>query len=185
MPSLTNATYNSKKHIEKYLKLVQNTIGVLVQTLNYNDVRRLIDIDGVNVSRKGNDVLGEIIVDKMGTLCDSDLLDSKRSLASLFDTGNLPKSLNPKVYICYDLRDNSKFIGVMVACKFVQDEDLGTLKFNDAYCSANGLPANLASYVFIDVFCSSRAPSGTLLIVNAFLDAAKRRPAAGLCAVAI
>ena len=71
-------------------------------------------------------MLIEIIVDKVPTICDSDLIDSTRSLASLFETGKPQKILCPKVCMCFDLRDNSKFIGVMVAYKFIEDADLGT-----------------------------------------------------------
>ena len=40
--------------------------------------------------------------------------------------------------------------------------------------------------MFVDAFCSIRAPSGTLMIIHAFIQAAKKRPPpGGLCAVAI
>ena len=185
MLELSHPSYNTFRQIAAYLKLAAAGNGILIQTLSYNDTRRLINIDGAEVTRRGDDHLGELLTGKLDGLCDSTLIDPKVSLASLFESGALQRSLKAKVFLAHDLWDEGVFVGVLVSCKWLVDEDLGTNKFTPEHCAKAGLP-DFSAFVLVDIFCSVRQPAATLLLLSTFVSASRMKPAAaGLCAVAI
>ena len=54
---------NNHKHMSTYVKIVSIQTGIMCLQLNWNDVRRLVDIDGDDLQANTDDPLGTIIVD--------------------------------------------------------------------------------------------------------------------------
>ena len=180
-----DSSFNTFKQISAYFKIAAGANGLLIQRLNYNDVRRLISIDGTDVTQKGEDTIAKLLNSDLEELCNSELIDPKVSLASLFETGQLQRSLRSKIYMAYDIHDEANFVGVLVSCNWLVDDDLGTARFTNEFCLKAGIP-DLTHYTFIDIFCSSRAPAATLMVIACSINGSRMRPPIhGLCAIAI
>lgn len=185
---LTHEGLNTPNNIRLYLSLAEISLGIATQTLNYNDVRRIITpSNGESATVKGDSELGRVLVEDAKALCtQSDIIDYLSGLATLFEKGSLQRWLAPKVLLVWDLRDSSKLVGIANCCYFTVEDALGTEALTTTYCAKHGLPT-LTDFFFLDVFCSVRSPAGTLLVLNALLIASRQRSRKppGLCAVAI
>ena len=181
MVSVENPDLNSHKHLAVYAKAICIQTSLLVQTLNYNDIKRMVDISDEEVEA-GDSPLAELIVEGLEQL-ETNNVRPIGSIASLFDRGDLQRSLKPRLYIGFHLRDGVSMVGALVTCLFTKDETLGTNMFTNQWCTTNKVPRLDARWSFIDIVASSMTPCGALLVLHAILAAARGR-LVGVCAVA-
>ena len=180
-----NSDLDQPKHVAAYCKLVGIQSGLLVQTLSYNDVKRMVVIDDEHVEA-GDDPLASLLVDGLEALESDDAsIQPIGSIAALFDAGSVQRSLKPRLFAAFSLRDGVTMVGAVVACVYSRDEALGTNLFSHSYCSNHSLPRFDARWGFIDVISAQPAgkPAGSLLTLHAIL-AAHRAKLTGVCAVA-
>ena len=184
MVSADNADLSNPKHLQTYAKLIGIQTGLLVQALNYNDVKRMVDIDDEDVE-PGDDPLAEILIDGLQEMETDDDAEIRPigSVAALFDKGDLQKSLRPRLLAAYSLRDGVSMVGAVVTCLFARDETLGTSILTQSWCASHSLPRFDARWSLIDVIASQQQPAGALLTLHAILAASRARMA-GVCAVA-
>lgn len=181
-----NDDLNSHRHVAVYAKAVGIQSSVIVQQLRYNDVKRLVTIDDEDVEAASDDPLGELLVDGLDALESDDGVTEIKpigSIAALFDRGDLQRSLKPRLFAAFSLRDGVSMEGALVACLYARDEALGTSLFTHSWCTSKGVPRLDGHWTFIDVIASSMPPCGALLTVHAILVAARARMS-GICAVA-
>ena len=185
---LTHEGLNTPQNYRLYLSLAEIGLGIAVQTLSYNDVRRVLTPEGESAHVNGDSELGRVLVEDAKKLCEgSDIIDCVSGLATLFATGSVQRSLAPKILLCWDLRDSARLVGIANVCYFASEEALGTETITRVYCDKHSLPNFEANWFFLDVFCSIRSPAGSLLVVNAMLIASRQRAkkCPGLVGVAI
>jgi hypothetical protein len=185
MVSADNADLSHPKHLTTYIKLVGIQTGLLVQALNYHDVKRMVDIDDETVEA-GEDPLSEMLIEALEEMETDDDAEIKPigSIAALFDRGDVPRELKPRLYACFSLRDGVSMIGALVTCLFTRDETLGTSILSQSWCASHNLPRFDGRWSFIDVIVSQQRPAGALLVMHAILAASRARKA-GVCAVAV
>jgi len=188
MVSADDEGLNAARHIATYAKLIGLQTGLLVQSLSYADVARMVSIDSETEEvEAGDDPLSTLLVEGMEALaCEDDRCEIRpiASIAALFDRGPLQKSLKSKLYMAMSLRDTPiRLAAALVTSLFLRDETLGTQLFTQSYCVTHGLPRFDKSWTFIDIVASRASPAGGLLVVHAVL-AATRAKQKGICAVA-
>ena len=179
-------TLNAAKHIAVYAKVVGIQTSLLVQSLSYHDVKRMISIDDDEVVHAGDDPLSSLLVDGITQLSCSDEyceIHPIASISALFDTGDLQRSLKPRLFMAISLRDNVQLVGCVTTCLFLKDSSLGTDLFSHSYCSKNSLP-RFSNWLFVDIVASRAKPSGGLLLVHAILQCCRLK-LHGCCAVAV
>ena len=136
---LDNQSYDKPASLHTFLKLTCASKSIVLSSLGYYDVRRLIDIDDEEVVAKedADDELGEEIVEACEELEAEERVGNSivtveplQSIAALFEVGEA-KTLKPKLHLAYHTRsDTSLYIcGVLVACSFTADDTLSTSKF--------------------------------------------------------
>ena len=185
-----NQGLNGTKHIQTYVKVIGIQTGIMVQQLNYHDVKRMVEIpssDEDEVEALDDDPLAEILVDALDDLAsETERCEIKPlgAIGALFDTGDLQRSLKPKLLMAVSLRGGVSVDGCLVQCLFTRDDALSTTLFTQSYCAQHGLPRFDARWGFIDVVASRKAPCGALLVLTAVLNAARAR-LQGVCAVAV
>ena len=199
MPDLDNASYDTPKSLNVFLRVAAAGKGVvLAPALSYHDVRRLVEIDDEEVYPKeeADDELGEALVDACRDLETEERVGSTvvsveplQSIAALFDLGE-PKALKPRCLLARHARtpDGSLSIcGVLVCCSFEACEALSSARFTAAYCRQHALPRLGASTLLIDVVSASGNPQGvgTLLVLACYLLACRSRAYERVATVAI
>ena len=180
--------FHKVRLITLYAHIVEVASGLFPQLLTYADMRRLLEINGESIAAKGDDFLGPVLAERLMPLCytGDDSLDPNSSLAALAEAGALPKSYQARILLVWDLRNNAALAGCCIMCLFKVDRTLGTTRFTPKYCSDKGLPS-LDSFLFVDVICSKKSPSGLVSILKAFKIASRTRATVltGVAAIAI
>ena len=190
MVSASDHALDTTKHISVYAKLVSLNTSLFVQNLSYYDVKRMITVESGSEEDEviaSDEPLAQMLVSSItGLSCEDDHCTIKPigSLASLFQKGELPRSLKPRLYMAIKLRDGVEIVGCVTTCLFLRDESLGTNIFSNAFCSKNGLPRFDAKWLFIDIVASKAKPSGGLLIVHSILQACRQKMT-GVNAIAV
>ena len=189
MPRPSNPSFDTVKNISTYLRIVLTQAGLLLQTLDYYAVKRMVEIDSddVSVDEECEDGLAELFVDgleALATTTGNTEVAPMGSISALFDSGPLQKSLKPKCYMAMDLRDNAKIVACLVSCKYLKDETLGTQLFTTAFLQRHKVPRLTEQWLFVDVVSSKKAPAGSALLVSSILGAARQKMV-GVCLVAV
>ena len=193
MPDLAHEGYNTTKNITHYIRMASISLGILVQSLSFLDVRRLIQIDEsgeedeASVKDGQHDYLAKVLIDQVPEICDSSLIKYTSGLATLFKSDRAHRELLPRVFLAWDLRDSSKLVGACNTLRFVCDEAIGTSILTDAYLSKNSLPRFDTQWTLLDIICSRRSPAATLLAMSVYAAVSKgrTRKAVGLLAISI
>lgn len=194
---LDNESFDTPKSLHTFLKLTCASKSVVISPLGYYDVRRLVEIDGeeVTANESGDDDLSDELIEACDELQTEERMGSSivsveplQSIATLFDTGDA-KLLKPRCFLAQLTRRDAplSICGVLVACSFDADEALSTSRFTSAYCSQHGIPRLDASTMLIDVVCASGDPQGVggLLVLACYLAACRSRSYQRVCTVAI
>lgn len=189
MPQPSNANFDTHKNVATYLKIASIQTGLLLQSLNYYSVKRMVEIidDEVDVDSDCEDGLAELFVEalsRLSTTVGKTDVTPLLSISALFETGALQRSLKPQCCMAMDLRDNAKIVGCLISCRYIQDETLGTQLFTPAFCQRHRCPRFNREWCFVDVVSSKKKPSGSLLLANS-LVIALRQKLAGLVLVAV
>jgi hypothetical protein len=189
MPRTGSSGFDTPKNIANYLRIVLTQAGLLVQTLAYNDVRRLVQIDSddVSVNSDCEDGLAQVFVEGLERLQQStrstDVMPLA-SIAALFENGELQRSLKPKCTMVMDLRSQAEVVACMIFCRYIRDETLGTHVFTAAFLQRYDAPGFSDQWLFVDVVSSRKKPGGAVLLVTAILASAKQKMV-GVCLVAV
>ena len=194
MPSLSDRRLDQTKFFNLYARLACAQHGTLVTTYSYNDVKRMIRVDGDDIEADGDDPLSEIIVQGVKDLPHQETdrqtnkttdIDPPASMAALFQDHPIARSLKPKLWVALDLQQEDLSVcGMLTACTFEVDRALSTQRLTPAYCSQHGLPRLGAQWMLVDVVAASKPKTGALLLLHAIL-AALRSGKAGVCSVAV
>ena len=190
MPSVDDASLNHNRHIATWLKLVSIQEGLLLQKLDYHSVRRMVEIDDEEVvaNESCDDGLAEILVegfDSLRVTVGDQEVHPLGSIAALFETGDLQRSIKPKAWMAIDLRaEEPEVVSVCTTCNFIQDETLGTNLFTPRWLRERGLPRLGPQWCFVDVVASRKRPAGPLLVLSAYLAACRGRMD-GVCAICV
>lgn len=175
-----------------YSKLAQIQLGTLCNAYDYHSIKRLIEVEGDDVSAHTDDPLAERIVagikalpSKVRVGSETMIIDPPASLAALFQVHPLARSLKPKLFVGFDLQDaNATVCGMLSACTFERDEALSTGRLTQAYCTTHQLPRLDANWMFVDVVASSKPGTGALLLLGAIVAAARAKKT-GVCSIAV
>ena len=181
--------FNRMKLISMYTHACSINAGLLPLLLDYNALRRLLEIHDEEIGPKGEDVLSPIVASQLRNICKDkgQLLDINMSLAALAEAGAVPKSYQGRCLLTFDMRDKCSVAGVAIACRFMIDETIGTSRFDEEYILNHDLPTDLTQYLLIDVICSRKPPSALLSILYLFRKASQTRSnrLMGLAAICI
>lgn len=170
--------FNHPKLISLYASLCGTQSGLYPLLLDYNALRRLLNINDEEISARGEDVLAPIVTTRLREICKEpgDLLDPNMSLAALAEAGPVPRSYQGRCLLIFNLRDRCSLAGCCICCKFMIDETIGTSRFgSDEYLLKNSLPTDLTSYLLVDVICSKTPPSALLSILYFFRKISQTR----------
>jgi hypothetical protein len=185
--------FQRSQNLTKYVSLVSIALGLHVQSLSFNDVRRLISIeendeeDVAKIKEGETDYLAQVLIDQIPTFCDGELIRYTSGLATLFKGDKEHRELLPRVYLCWDLRDSCQLVGACNTLRFVSDSAIGTELLTHVYLAKHSLPQFDHNWTLIDIVCSRRSPTMTLLVMNIFgnVSRGRARNCVGLLAVAI
>ena len=181
--------FNRMKLISMYTHACSINAGLLPLLLDYNALRRLLEIHDEEIGPKGEDVLSPIVANQLRNICKDkgQLLDPNMSLAALAEAGQVPKSYQGRCLLTFDMRDKCSVAGVAIACRFMIDETIGTARFDEEYILKHELPTDLTQYLLIDVICSRKPPSALLSVLFLFKKASQTRSnkLLGLAAICI
>ena len=188
-----NPALNHPRHLAAYLRLCSIQTGIIVQPLAYNDVKRMITIESDSDSDEedtvvaGDDPLASMLVLAITDMSCSDEHCEIRpiySVSALFSRGELQRSLKPRLMLAFGLRNGVEIVGCAVVCSFIRDETLGSKLFTDSFNAQNKLPKFDSTWLFLDVVASKLAPSGSILVVSAVLQAIRQKKV-GTCCIAV
>ena len=190
MPSASDPRLDQVKFWAMYSKLAQTQTGTLVNTYRYHDVKRLIHVDEEDIEAKGSDKLAKRLVDGVKALPtagrgrDSEI-DPPASLAILFQEISLARSLKPKLWLAFDLRDDKAAVcGLLTGSDFLRDDGLSTSKFTQSYLTQHQLPRFDANWTLVDVVASSKRGTGALLLLQCIIASARAKKT-GILSIAV
>lgn len=188
----------STKVIREFVKLVEIRCSTMCVKYTYHDLTRLFsvlgdsgdDIYDIRVRDDGSgDPLGKILADGIRALPNNDDgskdsdIDVVSSIAVLIESDL--KQFKPLCWTAYDLsNDSTSICGVVTACSFVAAVSFKTDKLTDDYNRRNKLPSFDKNWLLIDVVSSSKKGTATLLLLHAYIAAARAKKH-GLVAVAV
>ena len=174
-----------------YSRLAQIQLGTLVNTYDYNSIRRLIDVEGDDITADSDDALGEQIVDGVKALPSMETdgkgelsIDPPASMAALFQDHSLARSLKPKLFVGFDLQDEATVCGMLTMCTFERDDALSTSRLSQTYCTTHKLPRIDSNWQLVDVVASSKQGTGALLLLAALIHAARAKKT-GILSIAV
>ena len=175
---------STARALAKFVQLAMLSQRFLLQRLSYNDVRRLISIDEDETVSASEDPVARLLLEQ--EIC-GDGINLTSGIATIFKAGPVHKALQGKLLLIYDLApDKTILVGIASVCRFTVDEALASERLTSRYCATNEMPRFDASWQLVDAFCSKQSPAGSLLILNAVIQAGRMRPpATGVVAISV
>lgn len=166
---------NEPRHLTQYISLSEVALGIKIVQLSYNDVRRMLEVGEERVKDRGTDPIGKLLATEGANVC-GDALDYLSGVSTLFQSGQLARTLGPKVLLAFDARDGLKLVGVCNLCRWYVDPALSTEHWTPAALEKEGLPKfTTEGWMFCDLICSVRSPSASLIAATAMTIAARQR----------
>ena len=197
MPPLLvqNIAFDDARNISKYVELAQTSLGIHTFSLSFHDVKRLILVDesdpefDVGKAREDStDYLSKMLTEQVGAFCDTDLVSYCQSLGTLFKSDKQHRELLPRVWLAIDLRNHASCVGALNSLRYPgPDASVSTEFLTPQFIQKNDLPQFDASWILVDLVCSNRSPTASLLVMSVFRGATRgraRRPT-GIMAVSI
>ena len=188
---------NTPKALTVYSRIAQVKLNTLVVKYSWLDLRRFFepgdhsdDEQHGTIMKEGyySDPLAEMLYEGLRTLPKNDPesdqpdIDLNASLSVLLEPDLKP--FKPNAWIAFDIRSKTRVVGCLTSCNFVADVSFQTHKLTPSYCKRSKLPTFDEDWLLLDVISSAKQGSGTLLVLAAYLHAARMKKQ-GLVTIAV